>query len=207
MLGRGGLDRGGRHRGKEGKDGVLVGPGRVWVCSQTRRPQDFVGFCVVKDSPRHNPSHDNLGTLLSLSSRQPPNEFHGKKLACIIFVAHVVIFDHTVGPCIFHIPVNLHRCRRTTMMCTERRRQWQRIDGRRRGRGKGASTKMSWFLRSLALTSCSLPKPHDHAGGSKSMLATACAMKSTFLHLPPKPHNSTGGLSSSVAMLANACGK
>jgi hypothetical protein len=46
-LGRGGLDRGGRHRGEEGKDGVLVGPGRGWVRSRTGQLQDFVAVVFV----------------------------------------------------------------------------------------------------------------------------------------------------------------
>ncbi len=46
-INEGGLDRGGKHCDKEGKDGVLIGPGRGLVCSQTRQPQDFVAIVFV----------------------------------------------------------------------------------------------------------------------------------------------------------------
>ncbi len=46
-VGEGGIGPWGLRRGKEGKDGVLIGPGRGWVCSQTRQPQDFGAVVFV----------------------------------------------------------------------------------------------------------------------------------------------------------------
>ncbi len=102
------MDRGGRRCGEEGKDGVLIGIGKGWVRSRTRRPQDFGAIVFVS-------SKIDCGTIRRTTTREHCRlcrpihlriKFHGNKLARIVFVAHVIIFDRAVGPRVFHIPID-----------------------------------------------------------------------------------------------------